>query len=49
MDKEDFLKTVSSFSREEFRQYLFKHSDKKQKLIECVKLVKKENDHGKDQ
>ena len=49
MEKDHFFKIVSSFSREEFKQYLFNHSDKKQKLIECVKIInKKEQKNGKD-
>lgn len=39
MEKEEFLDKVSKFSREDFRNYLYKSSNKKQKLLQIVTII----------
>lgn len=39
MKKEEFIKIVSKFDRDEFRKYLFKSPQKKRKLIEVFKII----------
>ena len=42
MEKEEFLKIVSKFDREEFRQYLYKSENKKEKLITVIQRIDKD-------
>lgn len=39
MKKRDFLEIVSKFDRNEFREYLYKSPNRKQKLIEVMIML----------
>lgn len=39
MKKREFLDIVSKFSREEFRDYLYKSPNKKLKLLDVVTII----------
>lgn len=44
MKKREFLDIVSKFDRNEFREYLYKMPDKKQKLVEVMIMLPKESE-----
>lgn len=47
MERAEFLDIVKNFSREEFKKYLYREINKKQKLITIVTRVKFPNDNNK--
>lgn len=40
MEREEFLEIVKNFSREDFKKYLYREINKKQKLITIITRVK---------
>lgn len=40
MERDEFLKIVKNFSREDFKKYLYREINKKQKLIMIITKVK---------
>ena len=43
MEKQEFLEIVKGFSREDFKKYLYRESNKKRKLLVVIEKVTKSN------
>lgn len=39
MKKEEFLEIISNYSREDFKKYLYRYINKKQKLIDGITTI----------